>query len=392
MGKGCKYIVILLLFITTAVDKTKSFAFHRQSCCGASTCRVFTMHPCKYDDNIQKIGFRYSRLIRMFKCTHWRKITNKAWLVTKQHILNGHEQDFAIQEDNDNEFVTSDNARPTTSIVGTVSRRNYFMISMKFCSSIAVCDLLLFPVPENANSAFITLSPQGGGNEINRRQLELCLVIILRVIYWAKNTIDTFTAATSQSIELRRKLYLEARLCSKAMLTGKLGDGSTSKTYTLSSLQVPLCLTDIEWYAENIGKKNLWSKREYDSTINAKISLYEGLANIVEFDGLETLIDPSPRATLTLAQYTEQKFLYIKRTLSEIIVPSAVRIVTAFGSQPLQIAEQYTKTYYKNEVYDDIIVPQTTPTSIAVQPTIQQQEYEKSSEGSINEKDYDGSY
>merc|ERR1711966_125326 len=42
--------------------------------------------------------------------------------------------------------------------------------------------------------------------------------------------------------------------------------------------------------------------------------LVEALASLVEFDGLETTWDPSPRSSLMLGMYTPQKGAFVYRT------------------------------------------------------------------------------
>jgi hypothetical protein len=379
------FFIVLLFIITTRI--TNSFIYNRPSC-PTTICHTFGPYDgfllTKNTDNKVSVNVQSKTL--------WYGI--KLHMLNQQSYIVENEQDFSTQlEDNkEGNNAIRDSIDFSTKGIVDSSRRKSVLAFIKFSSSLVFIDTVFLPL-QSANSAYMVL-PLGVGNEANNhRQLELCLVILLRVIYWATNTVNAFVFAANQSKEQRRKLYLEARLCTKAMLTGKLGDGSTSRTYALSSLQVPLCLSDIEWYAKDIGKRKSWNKREYESIVNAKTMLYEGLASIVEFDGLDTLVDPSPRATLTLGQYTEPKFLFVKRTLSDIVLPSAIQIVTIFGSQPLQVAEQYTRTYYSNEV-SDIIITKTT-TAVQQSPALQQEKDDSISSLSEDKKDdddYDGSY
>jgi hypothetical protein len=196
-------------------------------------------------------------------------------------------------------------------------------------------------------------------NNNNHRQLELCQVSMLRVLYWAQTTVDELSApptpvADDDDDRKRKKKYLETRLCAKAMLTGKMGGGSTGKVYQLASLQIPGCLSDLEYYIVSSSlssNSNSNSKSFKQVLLDAKVTFYESLASIVEFDGLETLLDPSPRSSLTLGQYNEKKVQYIVRVLKEQTIPSGRRLVAGFGMQPYQIAQNYINQYYKSEIY-----------------------------------------
>jgi hypothetical protein len=79
-----------------------------------------------------------------------------------------------------------------------------------------------------------------------------------------------------------------------AALTGKIGGGATQRVYSLASVQLPGVLNDLEWHAKRTPGT---SQRVVN---DLKIDLQESLASIVEFDGLETLLNPSPRSSLTV--------------------------------------------------------------------------------------------
>ena len=176
----------------------------------------------------------------------------------------------------------------------------------------------------------------------NRRQIELCLVAIQRVSYWAERQANALAEKTN---EQRRSLYLESRLGAKAILTSRVGPGSTGTIYTLATLRVPECLADMEWHAA--ATKNPSTNRK---VTEAKERLTEALASIVEFDGLETLTDPSPRSTLTIAQYTEAKADYVVRALRELVLPSCQQLLAAFGPEPLERSRRYIDLYFSSEI------------------------------------------
>ena len=179
------------------------------------------------------------------------------------------------------------------------------------------------------------------------RPLEVCLVSVQRVVYWAALQADEIVQQQQQQSdrEAAAKLYLEARLGAKAVLTGRLpSSGSTRRVYTLTSLHLTGCLQDLTWYAHQQQKTS-----SLDSAIR---SWTEALAGMVEFDGLDTLTDPSPRTSLTLSQYTDPKAAYIVRVLREsVVMAGQQQILPAFGATPLRRAQEYIAQLYASEVY-----------------------------------------
>lgn len=170
----------------------------------------------------------------------------------------------------------------------------------------------------------------------DRRQLEFCLVAVLRVTYFAQNLVFELKSAGSE--EERRKRYLEARLGAKAALTGKIGGGATGRVFTLSSLQLTGCLNDMDYYSKN------------PFTISLRQDFREALASLVEFDGLDTLTDDSPRSSLTLQQYTNQKASFVERVLSERVIPFGQRLVQGFDASAVERARTYVQRYYSDEI------------------------------------------
>ena len=132
--------------------------------------------------------------------------------------------------------------------------------------------------------------------------------------------------------------YLEARLAAKAMVSKKVGGGANANVYMLGGLQIKECLADLKWYSKT---------RKMDQLND---DLLESLASIVEFDGLESVKDPSPRSSLTLSQFSDQKSRYVSRMLSERVSPLAEEIVTLFGPDARTTSESYIRQYYSNEL------------------------------------------
>jgi hypothetical protein len=216
---------------------------------------------------------------------------------------------------------------------------------------------------------FLGNGDDGGG----RRQLELCLSTVLRTEYWAANVsrslgmsldlvpsrdVARTTPTTSTPIDesttmdesdyARKRPYLEARLGAKALLTGKIGGGANSRVIELSGYQLRGCLEDASyWCSRDVtsggsgGSKS--EIRRMCNTVLASASedLVESLASVVEFDGLETTIDPSPRSSLMLGMYTKEKATFVYRTLVERVMPSCERLLGVFGNERRRIVEEY---------------------------------------------------
>jgi len=172
---------------------------------------------------------------------------------------------------------------------------------------------------------FVLPQPSNASNPT--RELDFCLVALMRFLYWAES--------------LSRRLpdqsaYLEARLGAKAALTQRLGGGANSAVYTLSSLQLKGCLNDLQMYSP--------------SQATDLQSFTEAIASLVEFDGFDTLTDPSPRSSLTLSQYTESKGIYVRRILEEKVIPTGRSILQAFPEERRQRSRGYILQYYPNEI------------------------------------------
>jgi hypothetical protein len=125
----------------------------------------------------------------------------------------------------------------------------------------------------------------------------------------------------------------------------KIGGGASLRVFSLARLQVKDCLDDLQFYAKN---------KQMDQY---KDDLIEALASIVEFDGLETTQDPSPRSTLTMTMYNDSKAIYVKRMLAERVTPITQGIVGWFGSDVQTICESYIRDYYPSELPPKPIEP-----------------------------------
>lgn len=205
-----------------------------------------------------------------------------------------------------------------------------------------------------------------------RQQLDLCLVTLLRVRYWAEATglkmryllsdvqsssqalISDSNNDSNARIDSIKSLYLQARLGSKAILTGKIGGGSNLRVLTLATLDVKDSINDIRyWYG------NIQSDSTPSATINSNVArltlehasedIIESLANIVEFDGLETTQDPSPRSTLALRMFSVEKAVFVQRLLLERIVPSCDLVINLFGTTKRMTCENFVRFNYPDE-------------------------------------------
>jgi len=236
-------------------------------------------------------------------------------------------------------------------------RRNLITTSTAVLSS-----LLVGVVSDDATNSYYRSNafPFGNDSNVDRRQKELCLVNLLRLLYWSETIVYTLDSSSSSSEdddlvaieEQRKKAYLEARLGSKAMVGKKqnrVGGGATPRVFLLISLGITGCLEDLVFYAKD--KKRIEQIKE---------DIIEGLASIVEFDGLETTQDPSPRSSLTMGQYNDQKAIFVKRMLSERISPLIEELVNYFGSETRTQCEAYIREYYTSELPPTTTVVRTT--------------------------------
>lgn len=232
-------------------------------------------------------------------------------------------------------------------------------------SSLAVGSALLYPTARADALPFI------GGPE--RRQLELCLVTILRTEYWATNVAKSMkTKLLNPEEELsedqRKQPYLEARLGAKALLTTKIGGGANSRVRDLATLELKECLVDARYWCGQLAKTNqlpgqltgeLSTKSAKricsNDLIAAEEELVESLASIVEFDGLETTIDPSPRSSLMLNMYNQQKGNFVYRTLKERVIPSCERYMKVFGRERRRVVEEFVRRDHGDEVPFEVL-------------------------------------
>jgi hypothetical protein len=225
---------------------------------------------------------------------------------------------------------------PATSIQETTTSSRRSIVSTSF--QIAVGGLITgWTVDQQPATAAFSLFP-----EKNHRQLELCVVSILRLQYWAQTV--AFKLQTAETIDQRTSAYIEARLGAKAIVAGKIGGGASYPVFVLKSLQIRECLTDLQYYAAQNSKKD---KKQ---TAQLAQDLIESLASLVEFDGLETTTDPSPRSSLTLSMYTDTKGNFVNRMLSERIVGLCQDIVRLLGPDTREVCDGYILQYYSSEL------------------------------------------
>ena len=199
-----------------------------------------------------------------------------------------------------------------------------------------------------------------------RRQLELCLVSLQRVVYWATSVAQKLDVSTEDSTLMvrpatsngtssalstepvseraMRSTYLDARLGAKALLTSTVGGGASYFAYTLAGLQLSGCLNDLEFYNPKIG--------------SMKVEFREALASLVEFDGMDSVLDTSPRSSLTLSQYDDKKREFCLRLLRERVVPLGQQLLRQFPRDARDRADMYISSVYSSEVPPSIAVTQ----------------------------------
>lgn len=188
-----------------------------------------------------------------------------------------------------------------------------------------------------------------------RRQLELCIVIILRMQYWAQNVAYKLYSNDNQESTILTPMnagnvqdwnvnkYLEARLGAKALLTGRIGGGSPPRVYDMSQLKIKECLDDLVYASKAFGVQRLAQ--------NDAETIIDSLASIVEFDGLETIIDPSPRSSLMLSMFSIEKGIYVRRMMIERLIPACSRVTKLFGDQVYEVCNQFMLQNYRNEIF-----------------------------------------
>ena len=293
----------------------------------------------------------------------------------------------SVRKNNDNDMTTTTNIGRRSSLsqldddiiqlddestVSTTSIDNRRSFLSKLVSSSLIGSTLINPTQH------VNALPFFGSND--RRQLEICLVTILRVEYWAmtvSNSIntkllsDTTNTGIADISDLQKKApYLEARLGCKALLTQKIGGGANFKVEELGKLQLKECIDDAKYSCIEMAKSNqlptqltgdITSAKKAKQVIcsielcDASDELLESLASIVEFDGLETTIDPSPRSSLMLSMYNESKGKFIYRTFRERVIPSCERILSVFGSDRRKVVEDYVQRDYAAEVPFEVL-------------------------------------
>jgi hypothetical protein len=156
-----------------------------------------------------------------------------------------------------------------------------------------------------------------------RRDLSYCLVNLLRIQYWAE----------VESGNLQANVANDDRILQTYL--------ATSRVYTIASLKFRETLDDLRWYAKKANNKNA------DALIT---DLVEALASLVEFDGLESTLDPSPRSSLMRSMYDSKKLEFVRRMLAERIIPTAQALFNEFDRDLRDICLNYVSTNYPSEL------------------------------------------
>jgi len=174
-----------------------------------------------------------------------------------------------------------------------------------------------------------------------KRELSFCLATVLRVKYWAMLTVDSIKQTISDDAT---KSYIEARLGAKALLTGRIGGGANSNVYRLASFQLRGCLKD--------APSAITSNKKQRQLEDLSESIIDSLASCVEFDGLESVTDPSPRSSLMENQYTSAKANFVKRLLNERLIPDCENFLKLGGGEDemLKRVTDFVELKYTAEV------------------------------------------
>ena len=238
---------------------------------------------------------------------------------------------FSLQQQQAACFRIQNNPNPNLK-----NRRN-IIASIPQLASIILLD------PRNNQRDANALSLPYFDQQQDRRQKELCLVNLLRLQFWANTLSDKLQTTDISDEDSMKTMYLEARLGSKVMVaeSKKIGGGANQNVFMLKSLHIRDCLEDLTYYVDRSSRRQMNQYKE---------DLIESLASIVEFDGLETTQDNSPRSSLTLTMYNSQKSIFVQRMLAERIVPLIGDIVRLFDPDARAQTEYYMKEYYPSEI------------------------------------------
>ena len=235
----------------------------------------------------------------------------------------------------------------TDKSINVIQRRR--IVIKKIVTGVGVSAVML-DKNVKANKANAFTLPFSIGND--RRQLELCLVAVLRLRYWAEKTALSIKKMREGTIpdllqDSMKGPYVEARLGAKAAVTGKVGGGANTRVLNLASLELKDCLTDGKWWFARENKDNIRKQSSLDTVAE---NIVESLASIVEFDGLETTQDPSPRSSLTLSMYKDSKALFIQRVFLERTIPSCDSFLNYFDDETREACEKFIMDNYPIEV------------------------------------------
>jgi len=235
----------------------------------------------------------------------------------------------------------------TDKSINVIQRRR--IVIKKIVTGVGVSAVML-DKNVKANKANAFTLPFSIGND--RRQLELCLVAVLRLRYWAEKTALSIKKMREGTVpdllqDSMKGPYVEARLGAKAAVTGKVGGGANTRVFNLASLELKDCLTDGKWWFARENKDNIRKQSSLDTVAE---NIVESLASIVEFDGLETTQDPSPRSSLTLSMYKDSKALFIQRVLLERTIPSCDSFLNYFDDETREACEKFIMDNYPIEV------------------------------------------
>ena len=229
------------------------------------------------------------------------------------------------------------------------SRGKFISLSSQMLISLTLSSTSLSSNPVNAiDLPFLSKK--------ERIQLELCMISIKRVQYWAMNVVASLKEDNETTSQKRKSVYLEARLGSKALLSKKIGGGGGNlMVITLASFQLRECLEDITYYIAS--NNELKSKRRQAEDISTNI--IESLASIVEFDGLDNTIDPSPRSSLMNSMYNDDKAAFVRKLMEFQLIPNCREIINIFrgvdDGRLMKRVDDYIFNYYPSEIPSSIL-------------------------------------
>jgi len=178
-------------------------------------------------------------------------------------------------------------------------------------------------------SFVLALDPAVGLENSQKYSLELQLATLARTRSYYSVALRDLDDA-----DYAKAAYIDLRLSSKALLTTKIPNGSSSPMlFKLASFRF----------------------RSMLATSNASTAtqrrLIESISSIVEWDGLDSLSSDSPRTTLFERNYSIEKVRYVRQLGESIVQLLDSAVVEVGGENALEKSSSLMLQYYPDEIF-----------------------------------------